>query len=151
MSITWYVYISRLSLIKKPEKGSRTWSLKFLTEMMMGSLTLLSLWQVQVYNDKTTEKVTIPDAGCVPHGLVRITWGITHQPLQSFWCEWVGKSIIRYFLFNVSETFINHYTFSDGVISKPELKKLVPSVVKLVGHDDVNAVNNESCKSNDSL
>ena len=63
----------------------------------------------------------------------------------------MGKSIIRYFLFNVSETFINHYTFSDGVISKPELKKLVPSVVKLVGHDDVNAVNNESCKSNDSL
>ena len=67
------MYISRLSLIKKPEKGSRTWSLKFLTEMMMGSLTLLSLWQVQVYNNKTTEKVTIPDAGCVPHGLVRIT------------------------------------------------------------------------------
>lgn len=48
------MYISRLSLKKKPEKGSRTWSLKFLTEIMMGSLTLLSLWQV--YN-KTTEKV----------------------------------------------------------------------------------------------
>ena len=54
-------------------------------------------------------------------------------------------------MFNVSVTFINPFTFSDGVISKPELKKLVPSVVKLVGHDDVNAVNNESCKSNDSL
>merc|ERR1711983_208175 len=31
----------------------------------------------------------------------------------------------------------------DGVISKPELKKLVPEVVQLVGHDDVEAVSNE--------
>ena len=33
-----------------------------------------------------------------------------------------------------------HDYSSDGVISKSELKNLVPSVVKLVGHDDVNAV-----------
>ena len=43
-----------------------------------------------------------------------------------------------------SAAFINHSTFSDGVISKPELKKLVPSVVKLVGHDDVETVNIET-------
>ena len=34
--------------------------------------------------------------------------------------------------------------YSDGLISKPELKKLVPSVVKLVGHDDVNSVRLEN-------